>query len=124
MLATKEQARKLRRNATLEEKALWERLRDRNLQSLKFRRQVPIGPFIPDFCCPERRVVIELDGEGHREAQQAAYDSERDAYLRGLDYIVLRFPNQRILEDLDSVLQDIASAIVKSPPSWLRSKKS
>jgi very-short-patch-repair endonuclease len=124
MLATKEQARKLRRDATLEEKALWERLRDRKLQGLKFRRQVPIGPFIADFCCPDHRVVVELDGEGHREAQQAAHDSERDAYLRGLNYIVLRFSNQRILEDLDSVLREIASAILKSPPSWIRSKKS
>jgi very-short-patch-repair endonuclease len=122
MQATKEQARKLRRSSTPAEKVLWERLRHRQLQGLKFLRQYPIGPFVADFCCRDRRLIVELDGEVHERPQQAAHDSERDAYLKGLQYVVLRFPNQRVLENLDAVVREIATVVWKSPPPWLRSK--
>jgi len=119
----KELARSLRRNATEAEKILWERLRDRQLQGLKFLRQYPIGPFIADFCCRDRRLIVELDGEVHESAQETARDAERDTYLKGLNYVVLRFPNQRVLEDPKSVLRDIAIAAWKTPLPWSRLKR-
>ncbi|HEV8579268.1 MAG TPA: endonuclease domain-containing protein [Thermoanaerobaculia bacterium] len=119
----RELARHLRRNATEAEKILWERLRGRHLQGLKFHRQDPVGPFITDFCCRERRLIVELDGEVHDSAQETARDAERDRFLQGNNYIVLRFPNQRVLEDPDSVLRDIAIAAWKIPPPWIRLKR-
>ena len=115
-------ARGLRRRATGAERALWERLRDRQLQGLKFLRQYPIGPFIADFCCRDRRLVVELDGEIHGTEQQTARDRGRDAYLEGLNYVILRFPNRQVLEDPESVLREIAIAAWKTPTPWLRLK--
>src|SRR5437764_14465571 len=95
-------ARMLRRSATPAEKALWKRLRGRQLATLKFLRQVPIGPFVADFCCRDLRLVVELDGEVHSTAQEVARDQERDAYLKGHTYIVLRFTNEHVLADIES----------------------
>ena len=100
-------ARDLRKRQTPAEKALWKILRDRRLRELKFRRQFPIGPFVADFCCWEIRLVIELDGEIHAEAQQAARDRERDAYIRGSGFVILRFPNERVFGDALGVIAEI-----------------
>ncbi|HEX6901505.1 MAG TPA: endonuclease domain-containing protein [Thermoanaerobaculia bacterium] len=122
MAGMREQAREMRKNPTPAEEVLWERLRDRKLHGLKFRRQCPIGPFIADFCCQDRRVIVELDGEIHETAQGVARDQGRDAYLRGLNYVVLRFPNQQVLEDPDSVVDEISTSIWKTPLPWSRIK--
>ncbi len=114
-------ARELRQNATPAEKALWERLRDRQLVSLKFLRQVPIGSFVADFCCRDRRLVVELDGDIHATDQQSARDRERDAYLQGHDYVVLRFPNEQVLTDIESVLRRISDVALMATPHWHRS---
>ena len=95
-------------------------LRGRRLHGLKFLRQYPVGPFIADFCCRERRIIVELDGEIHEREQQYAYDKDRDNYLRGNNYVVLRFSNDQVFEDLDSVLKRISNAIHTAPPPWLR----
>jgi very-short-patch-repair endonuclease len=116
----RDQVRRLRRNATETEKILWERLRDRRLQGLKFMRQWPIGPFVADFCCRDRRVVVEVDGEGHSTAQGVARDRERDDYLRGQSYIVLRFTNEEVLSDLEAVLRKIAITVYQAPSTWHR----
>ncbi|MEO6191836.1 MAG: DUF559 domain-containing protein [Thermoanaerobaculia bacterium] len=100
-------ARDLRKRQTPAEKALWKILRDRRLRELKFRRQFPIDPFVADFCCWELRLVIELDGEIHAEAQQAARDRERDAFLRGSGFMILRFSNDRIFGDVLGVVEEI-----------------
>ena len=100
-------ARDLRRRQTPAEKTLWKILRDRRLRKLKFRRQFPIGPFVADFCCWEIRLVVELDGEIHAEAQQAARDRERDAYIRGLGFMILRFSNDRVFGDVLGVIAEI-----------------
>jgi very-short-patch-repair endonuclease len=100
-------ARDLRKRQTPAEKALWKILRDRRLRDLKFRRQFPIGPFVADFCCWEIRLVVELDGEIHAEAQQAARDRERDACIRGLGFVILRFPNDRVFGDAAGVIAEI-----------------
>jgi len=114
-------ARELRQNATPAEKVLWERLRDRQLVSLKFLRQVPIGPFVADFCCRDRRLVVELDGEVHATDQQSARDQGRDAYLQGHDYVVLRFSNEQVLTDIESVLRRISDVALMATPHWHRS---
>jgi very-short-patch-repair endonuclease len=116
----RDRVRELRRNATEAEKVLWERLRGRRLQGLKFQRQFPIGPFVADFCCRERRVIVEADGEGHATGSQVARDQGRDAYLQGQSYIVLRFTNDEILTDLENVLRKIAIATYQAPSTWHR----
>jgi very-short-patch-repair endonuclease len=76
------------------EPALWNLLRDRRLEGLKFRRQVPVGRYIVDFVCLRHRLIVEADGPFHEE--RATYDAERDAWLRRQGFVVLRFPNQLI----------------------------
>ena len=115
-------ARMLRRNATPAEKVLWGKLRDRQLAKLKFLRQVPIGPFVADFCCRDLRLVVELDGEIHSTSQEIARDRERDAYLKGHNYIVLRFPNEQVFSDIDSVLRRIHDIALTAPSPWNRIK--
>jgi very-short-patch-repair endonuclease len=100
-------ARDLRKRQTPAEKALWRTLRDRRLRGLKFRRQFPIDPFVADFCCWEIRLIIELDGEIHAEARQVARDRERDAFLRGSGFTILRFPNERVFGDSAGVIAEI-----------------
>ena len=116
-------ARDLRRGSTEAERALWEGLRDRRLQGLKFVRQFTVGPFVADFCCRDRRLIVEVDGEVHANPQQAARDGERDAYLRGQNYLILRFTNAEVLDDLNAVLRRIATAVTEDPCPWLRLKR-
>src|SRR3954463_13277355 len=87
-------ARLLRARETWAEDLLWESLRGRRLDGLKFRRQHPIGPFVVDFCCTERRLAIELDGGVH--ADQREHDAEREAILITAGYTVFRFPNEQV----------------------------
>ncbi|MEN3027394.1 MAG: DUF559 domain-containing protein [Chlorobiota bacterium] len=113
----KEMARQLRREATSAESLLWEFLRDRRLGGLKFRRQHPIGNFIVDFYCHERRLIVELEGSIHDEPEQAAYDEERFKWLQAQGYTVLRFRNEEVFEDLEGVLERILSPHPFSPLS-------
>src|SRR5438874_13500130 len=101
-------ARGMRRDMTPAERVLWNALRDRQAAGLKFRRQHPLGAFILDFCCPEQRLVIELDGGVHEE--QRGYDEARTEHLNTFGYHVLRFPNEAVLSDLPSVLEQIRRA--------------
>ena len=77
------------------------------MSGLKFRRQFPIGPLVADFCCHETKLLIELDGEVHAGEQGTARDRERDAYLRGLGFTILRFPNRQVFEDTEGVIAEI-----------------
>jgi uroporphyrinogen-III synthase len=92
------------------EKALWELLRGRRVAGLKFRRQFPITPFIADFCCFELKLIVELDGEVHTAAPQAAHDENRDLYLHSLGYTILRAPNEQVFSDPESLLRAITEA--------------
>src|SRR5690348_15747120 len=85
-----ERARDLRRAMTEAEKRLWWQLRQLPLANSHFRRQAPIGPYFADFAAHKCRVVIEVDGGGHAEARQAAFDNARSAYLKSRGYRVLR----------------------------------
>jgi very-short-patch-repair endonuclease len=108
-------ARDLRVRQTPAESILWEALRNRRLDGLKFRRQHPVGPFVVDFCCPERRLAIELDGAVH--AAQWENDAERESLLATACYRVLRFPNDAVRDNLPAVLAAIhAAAVSELPP--------
>ena len=108
-------ARGLRRRQTDAERRIWARLRDRRLLGVKFSRQVPIGPYIVDFCCREMKVIVELDGGQH--AALADYDAGRTAHLQALGYRVLRFWDNDALTNTDGVLQRIAEAMSAARPS-------
>ncbi|MBI1892556.1 MAG: endonuclease domain-containing protein [Candidatus Rokubacteria bacterium] len=122
----RERARRLRRDQTEAERKLWARLRDRQLNGAKFRRQHPIGSFIVDFCCPERGLVVELDGGQH--AVQAEADRRRTAILVQLGYQVLRFWDNEVIKETGAVLERIAQALSNPHPHPLprraREKKS
>lgn len=105
----RERARELRGDQTDAERALWRRIRGRQVAGAKFRRQQPLGPFITDFCCLEARLVIELDGGQH--AEQARADGARTTFLEREGYRVLRFWNNDVMGNMDSVLQTIEAAL-------------
>ncbi|MEK6743590.1 MAG: endonuclease domain-containing protein [Nitrospirota bacterium] len=106
-----DKARELRRNATDAERLLWKRLRMRQAESYKFRRQQPIGEYIVDFVCAERKLIVEVDGGQHIE--QAEYDESRHTWLQGQGYCVLRFWNHEVLTMPDAVLTTILQELDK-----------
>jgi very-short-patch-repair endonuclease len=111
---TLQRSRDLRRNATDVERRLWRHLRSRKLEAFKFRRQRPIGPYIVDFVCLERGLIVELDGGQHAE-QTRSYDERRDAYLHRAGYRVLRIWNNEVIENIEGVLQAIDIALRDDP---------
>ena len=112
-------ARALRKRMTPEEKTLWSHLRNRSL-SVQFRKcrftasrtagQVPFGPYILDFFCLAKKVVVELDGDQHYEEEAKEYDAARDDYLRAHEITMLRFRNREVKTNLDGVLTVIWEA--------------
>ena len=99
-------ARQLRRNATEAEKVLWRALRSLQATDVKFRRQYPIDKYIVDFAAPRRHLIIEVDGGQH------AHDSpDRTRTLESLGYLVIRFWNNDVLNNLDGVLDEIARVL-------------
>lgn len=100
-------ARNLRKNAPDAEKILWRYLRNRQVMDMKFRRQVPIGKYIVDFCCHEKRLIIELDGGQHTFNGNIERDTKRQKHLEEEGYKVLRFWNTDIFLNIDGVLQNI-----------------
>ena len=103
--------RKLRGAQTGAERKLWFATRDRRLGGFKFVRQEAIGPFIVDFACRERRLVVEVDGGQHAES---AKDAARDAYLARENYRVIRFWNNDVLTNCDGVLLTILDSLNRS----------
>jgi very-short-patch-repair endonuclease len=88
------------------ERKLWYRLRDRALVGHKFRRQCAIGNYIVDFCCIERRLIVELDGEQHYEKTKA-YDEQRTKELGKRGFKVIRFWNQEVANNLNGLLEEV-----------------
>ena len=93
----------MRRESTDAERKLWQHLRAGRLDRIKFRRQHPIPPYIVDFCCIEKKLVIELDGSQH----SAEIEAKRTAYLQARGFNVLRFWDNDVLVKTDSVLEAI-----------------
>jgi very-short-patch-repair endonuclease len=102
-------ARSFRKRQTYTENILWNLLRARSLGGYKFYRQFPIGPFIVDFCCRRKRIIIELDGLHHRHNREA--DAERTAYFSDSGFKVLRFLNKDILNRREETLMLIKTAL-------------
>jgi len=107
---TWQHARAVRQDRSVAERLLWFKLRSEQLGA-KFRRQHPIGHYIVDFFCIERRLVIEIDGPTHAGAEQQDYDARRTEYLNALGYRVLRFTNGQVREAMEHVLERIREAL-------------
>ena len=106
-----EKAKALRMRETKSEKILWDKLKNNQLDGLKFRRQHPISLYIADFYCHKFKLIIELDGKYHEEKEQKIKDQERDEVLKlnGLD--ILRFKNEEVEKNIDDVLIKIKNHI-------------
>jgi very-short-patch-repair endonuclease len=116
----RERARTMRNASTPAERKLWSRLRASSLMGYKFSRQISVGPYICDFVCRQAKLAIELDGSQHSEEG----DRARTDYLKAKGYVVMRFWNQQVLQDVDTVLLTIlaevgtlGSALPPAPPA-------
>ena len=105
---TKHRAIQLRKESTPAEHKLWSRLRNHQL-GVTFRRQHGIGNYIPDFCSPKAKLIIEMDGSQHLD--QHEYDEERTKYFDSIGYKVIRFWNNDVMKDIDSVIRAIIQAM-------------
>ena len=111
----KNRARQLRKRQTETEARLWSHLRSRQIKGMKFRRQHSVSPYILDFYCPEAHLAIELDGGGHTEKSQKLYDYNREKVLALYGIRVLRFWDNEVWEELESVLQEIWNTLPDNP---------
>ena len=110
----KEPSRQLRNNSPDAERLLWSNLRKKQLKGYQFYRQKIIGRFIVDFYCPKATLVIEVDGDHHRNDVFASKDCIRDSYMENHGLKVLRLSNRKVLTNLESVLETIYMNL-KSP---------
>ena len=101
----------LRRNETIAEKLLWEKLRNNQLEGLKFRRQHPVNIYIADFYCHKFKLIIELDGDYHDQEEQKQKDEVRTEVLRLNDLKIIRFKNEEVEQDINQVLITIKNKI-------------
>ncbi|WP_445193453.1 endonuclease domain-containing protein [Sphingomonas sp. Tas61C01] len=111
-----DRAAAMRRNPTEPEKRLWRVLSSAQLGGHKFRRQSVVGPFIADFLCPQRALIVEVDGDTHDEAK----DRLRDDDLAGRGFHVVRVGNGDVMNNLDGVAQTIGIALDRAPARWDR----
>ncbi|MFN3858084.1 MAG: endonuclease domain-containing protein [Caulobacter sp.] len=100
-------ARRMRRQPSVNEARLWDLLRDRRLEHLKFRRQVPLGHYVVDFLCPRHRLIVEVDGPLH----DADHDATRDAWLRAQGFRVMRFSTSTVFASPAEVTGAILAAV-------------
>jgi very-short-patch-repair endonuclease len=107
-------ARALRNAMTETERSLWQELRRGKIPGTRFRRQVPIGPYVADFACLKSKLIIELDGSQHVE--RAGYDEQRTRFLETQNFRVLRFWNGAVLDEREAVLETIVWAVMH--PDW------
>jgi very-short-patch-repair endonuclease len=105
--AQESKRQRLRREAPPAEAMLWRQMRDRRLGGFKFRRQYGIERYVADFCCPECRLVDELDGPSHEGDDAAEYDLNRRNYFESLSFIVVRFTNEQVYQQMPAVLENL-----------------
>lgn len=110
---SRSRARQLRKNPTDAERLLWQKLRFWQVDGRKFRRQQPLGGYIVDFVCLEGRLIVELDGGQH--ADRNAYDKKRDDWLRNQGFVILRFWNHDVLNNIDGVMEQILDSLKNTP---------
>lgn len=110
-------ARELRKNLTDAERAIWRYLRLRQIGGQKFRRQQPIGPYIVDFVCHEKKLIVEIDGGQHAELSVYDHDAKRTTWLETQGFHILRFWNNQVLKETDAVKEVIWNALLLPPPT-------
>jgi len=108
----------MRKNLTPPEARLWNALRGRAVDGLKFRRQHPIGPFILDFYCVSARLAVEVDGATHTLGDNPQYDDRRDLWLERRGITVLRIEARYVLDRLDVVLTEIGRTAARAGRPW------
>ena len=106
-----ERARSLRKVMPEAEKRLWALLRRKQLEGYRFRRQHPVKPYFIDFFCFAEKLAVELDGWQHAEAEARAHDARRDAYLAARGIRVIRFTNEDVFDQPDSVVYAVYRAL-------------
>ena len=106
-------ARELRKKQTCAEELLWSLLRNRQLLGFKFRRQHQFGRYVTDFYCREAQLVIECDGSAHDPNANWHHDRNRDAYMISQGLKVMRFANERVLNETEAILEEIAESLVR-----------
>ena len=99
--------KQLRHNLTSAEALLWLNLKKSQLEGKKFRRQHGVGPYIVDFFCPDCRLAVELDGEGHMSLSGAEADERRTEFLKRFNVRLIRFENKDVFDNLEGVLEEI-----------------
>jgi very-short-patch-repair endonuclease len=104
-------ARRLRSEMTDAERVLWRRLRSRQMEGAKFRRQEPIGPYVVDFVSVQERLIVEIDGGQHNEENARQRDQKRTEWLRENGYRIIRFWNNDVLENTEGVLEAIRETL-------------
>ena len=110
--ALKDRRRELRRNQTDAERAFWAKVRNKQFLGMKFFRQYSFGPYILDFYCPEKKLAIELDGGQHNLPEGKEYDAARTTYLNAHGIDVVRFWNNEVLGEMDSILACLELKVV------------
>ena len=120
---TKTLRNNLRQKQTDAERILWSRLRNKQMNGLKFFRQYGIGRYIADFYCPKIKVIVEIDGGGHYTEEGQAYDTVRSETLESIGISILRFSNTEVLNQLDSVLERIWEPTPPTPSLKKRGKQ-
>jgi very-short-patch-repair endonuclease len=114
----KEKRRLLRHNQTRAEAMVWEEIRKRKILGQRFLRQFSVNAFVVDFYCPKLKLVIEIDGVTHQTEEEKEYDKQRQSEIELLGIIFLRFKNEEVFEDLESVVQVIKNKVEEliNPP--------
>ena len=107
-------ANELRKASTNAENLLWQQLRSRKLDGLKFRRQHPVNNYVADFYCREKQIVIEVDGGVHNEKEQKEYDEGRTVDLNNMGIRVIRFTNDEVEKEMGIVLKKIIDFVNNS----------
>ena len=109
-----ERARSLRKNMPDAERAFWHQVRNRRFRGMKFRRQVPVGPYFADFLCHEKKIIVELDGGQH--VKQADYDYRRTVFIGKMGFRVIRFWDTDVLKNMNGVLMELEHALGVDDP--------
>ena len=112
---TLEQRRRLRREMTKAELAFWEGVRAGKIEDVKFRRQYGVGPYIIDFFIPSQNIAIEVDGSIHNLPRVQENDRNKDAFLKNNGIKVIRFSNEQVLNELDTIIEELKTILEKSP---------
>ncbi|AFY54132.1 hypothetical protein Riv7116_1572 [Rivularia sp. PCC 7116] len=107
----KEKRRKLRQDIVKAEKIIWDKIRNRQIEDCKFRRQYSVDKFVIDFYNPILKLAIEIDGESHFQEGAAEYDRERQSYIESLGIKFIRFTNNDVYNNLGGVLESIAMKV-------------